>query len=268
MSEGAATVRRAPALPRPLACLAAPTDWQRLDFLSDLHLHESEPAVFAAWRDWMRRTDADAVFILGDLFEVWVGDDLDAPFERACREVLADATRHRPVHFMRGNRDFLVGSGFLSGCGVRDLDDPTGLDFQGRRWLLSHGDLLCVDDHDYLAFRAVVRTPGWQRDFLSRPLSERLTLARDLRTRSEARKSAPDAPWVDVDDGAALQWLRESGAQALIHGHTHRPGDHALGDGLQRHVLSDWHAGGPRPRLQVLRLTDQGPRRIELAPPA
>ena len=265
MAPGAAADRSPPALPRPLARRVAPTHWRQLDFLSDLHLHEGDPALFGVWRDWMARTDADAVFILGDLFEVWVGDDHDGPFERACREVLANAAKRRPVHFMRGNRDFLVGPGLLSRCGLSELADPTCLDFAGRTWLLSHGDALCLDDHDYQAFREQVRTSDWQRDFLARPLDERLALARQLRARSEARKAAPGTPLAEVDDHAARLWLQDSGAQALIHGHTHQPGDHALGQGLWRHVLSDWDVHGPRPRLQVLRLTDQGTHRIDLA---
>ena len=151
---------------------------------------------------------------------------------------------------------------------MQGLSDPTVLDFLQRRWLLSHGDELCLDDRDYLQFRAQVRSPAWQAAFLSRPLAEREALARDMRQRSEARKRSlahdPEL-WADVDAGAARAWLTSAGADTLIHGHTHRPAVHELGDGRRRVVLSDWDASAQPPRLQVLRLSTAGLERLPLA---
>ena len=254
----------AQAVPR-FAELPALPDWRTVDFISDLHLHESEPATFEAWRTWMSATTADAVFILGDLFEVWVGDDAaSAGFEARCTAVLRGTAARKPVFFMHGNRDFLVGRAFLAQLGITLLDDPTVLVFAGSRWLLSHGDMLCLDDVDYLKFREEVRGPAWQGAFLSKPLAERRTVARALREQSEARKHS-GVTWADVDAEAARDWLQASGAATLIHGHTHRPADHLLADGQSRVVLSDWDLAAVPPRAQVLRLTAAGLERLPVA---
>lgn len=246
--------------------LVAPASWRTVDIVSDLHLQAGEPATLDAWHGYLQTTPADALFILGDLFEVWVGDDAAEAdgFEQDAAQWLRDAARRLPVHFLHGNRDFLVGQGLADATGVRLIADPTVLSFQGRRWLLSHGDLLCLADTDYLAFRAQVRTPQWQHAFLARPLAERRALAREIRTQSEARKADPQAVWADVDDAAAAQWLRAAQAGTLIHGHTHRPADHNLGDGLSRIVLSDWDAAAHPPRAQVLCLSASGAKRVDL----
>ncbi|MBC7377125.1 MAG: UDP-2,3-diacylglucosamine diphosphatase, partial [Burkholderiaceae bacterium] len=147
----------------PFAELVAPPDWRTVDFISDLHLHESEPATFKAWQHYLESTPADAVFILGDLFEVWIGDDAAAdPFAADCVQALVAAARSKAIFFMHGNRDFLVGQTFMALCNTTLLDAPTALTFAGQRWLLSHGDALCLDDLDYMAFRRQVRSPGWQ----------------------------------------------------------------------------------------------------------
>lgn len=255
----------APAVPA-IAQLRAPQTWRTADFISDLHLQAAEPATFEAWRRYLSGTPADAVFILGDLFEVWVGDDAAAEpgFAADCAAVLRDAARQKPVFFMHGNRDFLVGQPWLQTLGVALLDDPTLLAFARRRWLLTHGDALCLDDVDYLRFRDQVRQPGWQRDFLARPLAERQAIARDLRRQSEARK-VPETPYGDVDTTAAAAWMDAADADTLIHGHTHRPADHAMPGGRRRIVLSDWDAAQLPPRWQVLRLDAGGARRLEPA---
>ncbi len=239
----------------------APADWRTVDFISDLHLAADTPATFEAWAAHLRGTEADAVFILGDLFEVWVGDDSRrAGFEARCAEVLADASTRRTVAFMCGNRDFLVGSSLLKECGVLALPDPTVLVAFGERLLLAHGDALCLSDLDYQRFRAVVRSPIWQRDFLVRPLEERRALARGLRDRSEERKaSQPSDAWFDIDTATAARWMHEAATPTLIHGHTHRPAVEDLAPGYTRHVLSDWdldHAGAAR--AEVLRLRRAG----------
>ena len=252
----------------PVAELIAPSHWRTVDCISDLHLVASEPATFAAWQRYMADTPADAVCILGDLFEVWVGDDAVAAdpggFDAACMEVLRAAAGQRPVFFMHGNRDFLVGRAGLAACGVALLNDPTVLQFAGQRWLLSHGDALCLDDTDYLQFRALVRSPQWQTEFLAKPLAERQQIARGIRSQSEQRKRS-GAIYADVDTAAARDWLQAAQAPVLIHGHTHRPARHDLGDGLQRWVLSDWDLAATPPRGEALRLSAAGVQRLPLA---
>jgi UDP-2,3-diacylglucosamine hydrolase len=251
-----------PAVP-PLQELVAPAPWRTADFISDLHLQASDVATFDAWRAYMRGTPASAVFILGDLFDVWVGDDAAIPpgFEADCAAVLKATAGRVPVFFMHGNRDFLVGRAAMQSSGATLLDDPTVLTFLGQRWLLTHGDALCLDDTEYLAFRAQVRSPDWQRDFLAKPLAERRAIGRGLREQSEARKRS-GAAYGDVDTNAACAWLQAADAQAMIHGHTHSPAEHALGNGLRRIVLSDWDASAVPPRLQVLRVGESGPLRV------
>jgi UDP-2,3-diacylglucosamine hydrolase len=134
----------------------------------------------------------------------------------------------------------------------------------GQRWLLSHGDALCLEDTDYLKFRAQVRTPAWQAAFLARPLEERRALARSMRVQSEDRKRDPSVVWADVDTAAARQWLRQAQAHTLVHGHTHRPADHDLGEGMRRIVLSDWDAAAHPPRAQLLCLSPAGAQRVDL----
>jgi UDP-2,3-diacylglucosamine hydrolase len=261
------------ALPDRFAECIAPANWQAVDFISDLHLQAGEPETFEAWSAYLGRPAserADALFILGDLFEVWVGDDVLSPrtsasadhaFWRACAAALKAYSAHAPVYFMAGNRDFLLGPAGLDACGMQGLGDPTVLVFLGQRWLLSHGDALCLADIDYMRFRAQVREPTWQHSFLAQPLVQREAIARDLRARSEARKRTTGndpSLWADVDAPAARDWLRHADAATLIHGHTHRPATHDLGGGLQRVVLSDWDLAAHPARAEVLRLDAQG----------
>lgn len=245
--------------------LAAPTHWQAVDLLSDLHLCPALPRTFEAFARHLQHTQADAVLLLGDLFEVWIGDEQrEQPFERACLEAIAQVARRCWVGLMVGNRDFLIGDAALAASGAHRLSDPTLLQAFGRRWLLSHGDELCLDDQAYQAFRREVRHPAWQQAFLARSLAERAALAGRIRAESRALKSARPDPqdWADVDAGAALQWLRRAEAPVLLHGHTHRPGRVALGDGYTREVLSDWDLDGTVPRAQVLRLSASGVQRL------
>lgn len=239
--------------------LIAPSHWRTVDFISDLHLQLSEPLTVRAWEQYLAQTRADAVFMLGDLFEVWVGDDgpqardEDARFEQHCLQVMQTAGTRMSLYFMHGNRDFLFGSAAAQAAGLHLLDDPTALTFGGQRWLLSHGDALCLDDADYLKFRAQVRAPAWQQAFLAKPLAERRAIARGLRQQSETRKQS-GAIYGDVDTMMTHSWMQAADAATLIHGHTHRPADHALGNGRHRHVLSDWHMDAASSRAGVLRL--------------
>jgi UDP-2,3-diacylglucosamine hydrolase len=253
-----------PDLPH-FAELQAPAAWRTIDFISDLHLQAAESATFEAWQRYMEQTPADAIFILGDLFEVWVGDDAAAApgFAAECGEVLSATGRRAAVFFMAGNRDFLVGRPFLQSCGATLLADPSVLVFDGRRWLLTHGDALCLADTEYMEFRSQVRNAAWQQEFLAKPLAQRQAIARALRQQSEARKRS-GVEYPDIDGPAAQEWLQAAGAQGLIHGHTHRPADHVLGPRGWRAVLSDWDVAAVPPRQQVLRLTPAGLQRIDL----
>lgn len=247
-----------------IGLLTAPATWQTVDLISDLHLQASETATFEAWRDYMARTPADAVLILGDLFEVWVGDDAAAldPFLDSCAKVLRQTAQSRHVAFMPGNRDFLVGTDFLSACGVEPLSDPTLLLLGTQRILLTHGDALCLDDQPYQAFRLQARSPQWQEAFLAKPLAERQEFARSLRALSESQKHE-GMTFADADPEMSLFWLAQAQADRLVHGHTHRPADHALGK-AQRHVLSDWSLDHAPVRAQVFRLQrDGGSQRID-----
>jgi UDP-2,3-diacylglucosamine hydrolase len=214
--------------------VSAPAHWRVIDFISDLHLNASAPDTFKAWQHYMASTRADAVFILGDLFEVWVGDDAATPepgrepgFEVCCQHVLAATSQRLSLYFMHGNRDFLLGNTFAQACGMTLLPDPTLLVFDEKRWLLSHGDALCSNDTDYQAFRSMVRSPAWRNAFLSKPLPERQAIARSLRAQSESRKAGVGG-YADVDQDSALQWLAAAQAGTLIHGHTHQPADHLM----------------------------------------
>lgn len=244
------------------ATLVAPPNWQAVDFISDLHLDEGD-ASLTELAAYLASTPAQALFVLGDFFEVWVGDDATTPgsLGQHCTQLFNAAAARMSLFFMHGNRDFLLGSRFMQQCQATLLTDPTLLVLGEQRVLLSHGDALCLADTDYLAFRAQVRNLTWQAPFLARPLPERQQIARDLRSQSEARKRAQSAsgqPFADVDDAAARQWLMAAQASLLIHGHTHQPATHSLGEhsgqSLQRIVLSDWDAHTTPPRREVLRL--------------
>ncbi len=272
----ATVLPNAPQLSRVWPSLLAPPRWQVLDIISDLHLQASDAATFAAWQGYMASTPADAVFILGDLFEVWVGDDVLSSgqhppadtFERRCQQVLARAARRLSLYFMHGNRDFLLADDFAQGACLTLLSDPTSLTFDAQHWLLTHGDALCLADTAYQQFRAEVRSSAWRNNFLAKPLAERMQIARQLRNQSESLKTSGMA-FADVDHAMACAWLKATGASTLIHGHTHQPADALLDNArqppLQRLVLSDWDANASPPRLQVLRLrAGHLPQRIGL----
>ena len=225
------------------------------------------PATFGAWRRYMASTTADALFLLGDLFEAWPGDDAahEPGFEQECVAVLRATSERLPVFFIAGNRDFLVGPGLAASAGITLLADPTVFSFGHQRWLLSHGDALCLGDTEYLAFRAQVRDPAWQQAFLAQPLAQRRAIARAVRGESEERRQS-GREYADVDPGLALAWLQSADSSVLVHGHTHKPADHALDATHWRIVLTDWDADAVPPRLQALRLHADGhAERVALA---
>lgn len=262
MSRGAGAAPAAPAALPALFEFTAPAHWRAVDFVSDLHLAPALPKTLAAFASYLRGTRADAVVILGDLFEVWVGDDARTrEFEARCVDLLAEAASRLRLAFMVGNRDFLVGPAMLRDCGLLALPDPTVIDAWGHRVLVSHGDALCLDDEPYQAFRAEVRSASWQARFLAQPLDARLRAAAEMRRASEDRRLYDGDAFADVDAAAAVRWLHALGASELVHGHTHRPGSEALAPGHKRHVLSDWDLDTAQ-RAEVLRLDRGGFRRL------
>jgi UDP-2,3-diacylglucosamine hydrolase len=219
-------------------------------FISDLHLDSARPDVtdqFLAFLDSAGK-DADALYILGDLFEAWVGDDDPDPEKRRVVDALAQLASGGPrCFFMRGNRDFLTGTKFASQARVRILPDPSVVQLYGRRVLLMHGDTLCTDDAEYQAFRRRVRDPAWQQQFLAQPIARRLAMAGEARDASRRHTGSAPAAIMDVNEQAVVEVLRTTGADTLIHGHTHRPGVHTHrvdGREATRIVLGDWYEQG------------------------
>ncbi len=216
-------------------------------FVADLHLEPARPAMIEAFRAFCAgpARAAQALYILGDLFEVWIGDDDDDPDLASIQDALAGLTAAGvPAWFMAGNRDFLVGERFFRRTGLQPLGDEQLIDLFGVRTLLCHGDTLCTDDVDYQRFRARVRDPGWQREFLAQPLAERRRIAGGLRSDSGDAMAAKEAAAMDVNADAVAAAFARTGAERLVHGHTHRPGRHELtvdGRRVERWVLGDWY---------------------------
>lgn len=221
-------------------------------FVSDLHLDPERPAItelFGRFLDDEAR-GADALYILGDLFEAWVGDDdpsTAGAFVADRLHALADSGV--PVAFIRGNRDFLLGDGYARRSGMTLLPDPAVVMLQGEPTLVLHGDLLCTDDTAYQQFRAQTRDPRWQREFLAQPLAARLAFAAQARAASKARygelqASGQSEAITDVAPATVREWFKRYGIRRMIHGHTHRPAIHDEGDGNTRIVLGDWYEQG------------------------
>ena len=220
-------------------------------FVSDLHLVETRPQANEAFFSFLEREagNADALYILGDLFEYWIGDDdLSDPFNAVVAGLLKDlSARGVPVFVMHGNRDFLIGPGFCRAAGATLLDDPAVVAAGGEPVLLMHGDTLCTDDLDYQAWRRTARSAEWQRGFLAKSLAERRREILALRDKSREVIQAKPADIMDVNAAAVAEALRRHGVRRLVHGHTHRPGHHALqvgGRACERWVLPDWYGPG------------------------
>ena len=220
-------------------------------FISDLHLAPERPSASQALFRFLLETapQAERLFVLGDLFEYWIGDEgLAHPFARQVAEAFARlAARGTQLYFMHGNRDFLIGPAFATATGMTLLADPTEIELYGRRTLLMHGDTLCTEDVDYQRFRAMVRDPVWQASFLAKPLEERLRMAQAMRGESEQAKQGKSMGIMDVSPATVEATLRSHGYPRLIHGHTHRPARHEhMIDGhlCERFVLADWYEQG------------------------
>ena len=228
--------------------------------IADLHLDPARPQITELFENYLAGDEvrhADALYILGDLVEAWIGDDDDAELPRR----IANATRAVrnagvPVYFMVGNRDFLLGEVFATRAGMTLLDDGVVHDIHGRPTLLMHGDVLCTDDVAYQAVRRQVRTPEWQAQILSMPLEARRAFAAKARQDSKAHTGSTMESIMDVNADAVAESMRRAGVTRLIHGHTHRPAVHAFelgGQAAERIVLGDWYEHG-----SVLRVDEDG----------
>ncbi|PKA32567.1 UDP-2,3-diacylglucosamine diphosphatase [Cedecea lapagei] len=233
-------------------------------FIADLHLQTEEPAITAGFLRFLQgeARSADALYILGDLFEAWIGDDDPNPLHReiaAAIKALVDSGV--PCFFIHGNRDFLIGKRFARESGITLLPEEQVLDLYGRKVLIMHGDTLCTDDTGYLAFRAKVHTPWIQTLFLALPLFIRNRIAAKMRAGSKAANSSKSLSIMDVNPQAVIEVMEKHRVQWLIHGHTHRPDVHTLsanGEPAHRVVLGAWHTEG-----SMVKVTPDG---IELIP--
>ncbi len=219
-------------------------------FVSDLHLDDARPHIVADFERFCagEARKADALYVLGDLFEAYVGDDDDAPLNARIADALRGTTDAGvPVRYLAGNRDFLLGEDYASRCGMELLSDGSVIDLCGTPTLILHGDVLCTDDTAYLEFRRQVRDPGWQAAFLARPLAERRAFAAQARDASRAHTSSTNMAIMDVSAAAVEGAMRNAGVARMIHGHTHRPAIHDFmldGAPAQRIVLGDWYEQG------------------------
>jgi UDP-2,3-diacylglucosamine hydrolase len=234
-------------------------------FISDLHLKPEAPRLVDVLVDLLRGpgAEADAFYVLGDLFEAWPGDDdIDDPFNAPVVAAFRSlAARGVPLHFLHGNRDFLLGAAFERATGGRLLPETFVAAVGGIPTLLMHGDQLCTDDVAYQRFRAQAHNPAWQRQLLSQPLAARKALARQLREASDLAKSGKSDAIMDVNPEAVAAAFRGHGVVRMIHGHTHRPATHSLevdGQPRERIVLADW-----RERGEYLRVDSGGATPIE-----
>ena len=213
-------------------------------FISDCHLDASRPEVSQALIRFLGQHagKASRLYILGDLFEVWLGDDDPANGLEPAITALSELAGVIPVYFMAGNRDFLLGENFAARVGLTLLQEPEYLQLGENRAVLIHGDTLCTDDRDYQAFRAQVRSPDWQAEFLAKPLSERQRIATRLRSDSTAAMAQKPPQIMDVNQQAVQACFAEHGVDTIVHGHTHRPAVHRYANDLTRYVLGDWHS--------------------------
>ncbi len=219
-------------------------------FISDLHLHPERPQLTRAFFQFLqeRALKAESLFILGDFFDAWIGDDDDAPLALEVIDKLKQLTDSGVELFvMHGNRDFLFGQTFATQTGGKLLEEGSIVEVCGEPTLLLHGDSLCTKDQDYIRFRAQVRNPEWQAQLLAQPLAARRALAAQLRAQSQSMNSLKAEDIMDVTQDEVERVMREAKVKRLIHGHTHRPARHSFtldGQAAERIVLGDWHQLG------------------------
>ena len=221
----------------------SPQASQQTLFIADLHLDPARPATLALFHRFLteRAAGAKALYILGDLFEVWLGDDDDTPeYHQVIAALRRLAEGGTEVALLPGNRDFLAGPGFAEASGATLLDEPTPIDLHGTPTLLTHGDLLCTDDHKYQAFRRLCRSPEWIEAFLAKPLAERRALAAGLREKSREETGEKSLEEMDVNPAAVAEMMERFNARRLIHGHIHREGAYRTAE-RERYVVGDWH---------------------------
>ena len=215
-------------------------------FISDLHLDETRPDITRAFFDFLQShaIKAKALYILGDFFESWIGDDDSSALIESVKKTLSTVSKQGvAVYIMHGNRDFLLGNTFCAEVGAQLITDPTVITLAGEQTLLMHGDSLCTDDQQYMQFRTMLRSAAWQQDALSKPLEERRTIAKHLRMASNEANSNKAEDIMDVNADAVVAALKEYGCTRMIHGHTHRPNRHPItSDNIkaERIVLGDW----------------------------
>ena len=211
-------------------------------FISDLHLEQNKPHLTKAFENFIdsKVNLNDELFILGDFFEQWIGDDNEDDFIKSVKNILKDKTaKGLTVYFMHGNRDFLIGDKFCKEVGAILLNDPYIIYLEEKKIMLMHGDSLCTDDEDYQNFRNLVRSKDWQEDFLSKDLKERKEVAKNLREISSLENQTKDENIMDVNQSEVLKIIENHSVDVLIHGHTHRPFIHDE-NGVPRMVLGDW----------------------------
>jgi UDP-2,3-diacylglucosamine hydrolase len=235
-------------------------------FISDLHLESGQPEIGEQFLSFLggEARGAEALYILGDLFEAWLGDDDPSPYYGEMKSALRELTDTGvPVYFMHGNRDFIIGNDFAAATGITILDDPTVVDLYGEKILLCHGDSLCTDDVHYQQIRAMTRDPEWQAMILAKSIEERIAFALQARKDSMERSESLSDEIMDVNQDAVAAMLDEYGVNVMLHGHTHRPAVHTidLSDRTAtRIVLGDWFEQG-----SVVRWDENGPR-LEVMP--
>ena len=211
-------------------------------FISDLHLEQNKPHLTKAFENFINSkvNSHDELFILGDFFEQWIGDDNEDNFIKGIKNILKlKTTEGLKIYFMHGNRDFLIGDKFCKDVGAKLLKDPFIFNLNGKKIMLMHGDSLCTDDRDYQEFRNLVRNKDWQKDFLSKDLKERKEVAKSLREISSLENKTKDEAIMDVNQDEVLRIIENHSLDVLIHGHTHRPYIHDE-NGVPRMVLGDW----------------------------
>ncbi|MFZ9341031.1 MAG: UDP-2,3-diacylglucosamine diphosphatase [Candidatus Methylopumilus sp.] len=218
-------------------------------FLSDIHLCESRPRIIDAFVSFLSKltNEVDALYILGDLFEYWIGDD-SRQHENVIKALKKVTNQHIQVFLMHGNRDFLIGSAFEKKTGAVLLNDPILVEIYGKKVLLCHGDTLCTDDIEYQSFRDKIRSESWKNEFLKKSLAERVSIANEFRKESELNKKKKSVKIMDVNlDEVNRTLIQFNYPDFLIHGHTHRPNQHSInldGHQIQRIVLGDWYEQG------------------------